>query len=121
MAFKRFTEVLRCNLDDAQVQVKAQELVTELNTLEVVKLEKAEAVAQFAKKQKELEARVRELVFDVGSKTEERSVDCREEPKFSELIVEIVREDTGAVVRRRPMEPSERQRVLFTVVPDKGN
>ena len=111
-------ETLRVQLTPDE-RIQRGTALAKLN-LELVQLEeqKAEAVRSWAEKIKAKKIEGGRLAHDVDTGTEERPIKCDERPRFGELVVEVVRRDTGEVVRTRPMLPEERQ-VPLSIVRDR--
>lgn len=49
---------------------------------------------------------------EIHTGNETRPIECFEQPDFARNMVDILREDTGAVIRSRPMHPNERQTAM---------
>lgn len=122
-------EPLPCALSAHEKMLKADKLVDVLR--EVGKLEdaKKDAAAGFKQKidGKNVEARI--LAGEIRTGAEFRPVECVERPRYGDMMVDLVRLDTGAVVSSRAMHPSERQlaldagggEALEPVAPDNDN
>jgi hypothetical protein len=78
---------------------------------ELVELE-AEKKALMGSRKRAIDAKkdlLAHLAHELATGEELRPVQCRERPRYYDLMVDVVRMDTGRIVRSRPMEPHERQ------------
>lgn len=105
----RMIERLRCQMTEKE-RVAKGELLARMG-FEMGDLENAKAAAtrDYTNQIKNLKTEQTKVAEDVRSGTEERDVECVEKPDWKEHVVTIVRCDTGEIVRRRPMTPTERQ------------
>jgi hypothetical protein len=49
---------------------------------------------------------------EIHTGNETRPIECFERPRYDANMVDVVREDTGTVIRSRPLHPSEKQLAL---------
>jgi hypothetical protein len=106
---ERITRKLRVKLTEAERTAKGELLAKVCFDLSELEEKKKAATATFAAEIKELKAENQALVYDVRTGTEERSVECREYPIWSDRVSELRRVDTGEVVMRRPLTSEEKQ------------
>lgn len=109
-----FSEKLPCELDDREVKLKADELARELKNYGEIEKAKAAASSAYATKLKASRALVDTLATMVRTGVEFREIGCTERKSVAASTVEVIRMDTGEVVRARPMEPHEKQAELFS-------
>ncbi len=107
-----FFERLPCKLDAQELLLKAKSLSQLLCDKGNVELEKKDANADFKRRLDAIETRVCELGLEVRTGREYRDVQCVERADYQDNRVEIIRVDTGEVVRMRPLEVHERQESL---------
>lgn len=106
-------ERLPCKLTPEEIAAESLALAHQINARDALTLEKQLAVQRFAKDLKEAERRIGDLAEAVRTGVEYRQIATRDEPDFERGVVEIIRVDTGAVVRKREMRADERQAELF--------
>lgn len=109
---KRFVEQLPCRLRESEKLLKSEELAEQLRQREIVEAEKKEANDAFKARLSEADRQVQRLAHEIRTGEEYRAVQCTEIGRWSENVVDIVRSDTGEVVRSRPMAAGERQALL---------
>lgn len=102
-------EELPCHLSAHEKLLKSESLAERLKDVHTVDAERKEAMADFKQRADELEKQVDKLALEVRTGREYRQVECFESASYSDSKVDIVRKDTGEVVRSRAMHPNERQ------------
>ncbi len=107
-----WTETLRCDLSEAEVSDRAENAALAFGEAEEVEAEFKATAEEQRGQIKRLRARVGELLRAVREAAEYRSVDCVERRNEGEAKVEVIRVDTGELVRSRPFTPDERQLAL---------
>lgn len=105
----RMIEQVMCVMTDAERIAKGELLARMAFELGDLEEQKAAAGRDFTNRIKNLRTEQGKVADDVRSGTELRDVECVEKPDWKEHVVSVVRCDTGEIVRRRPMTPSERQ------------
>lgn len=105
-------EVLPVDLTSEQIAQRGQLLAACQVDIEKLKADKKDSAAEFKRKIEDLEAQAKKLSHAITAGTEEREVECDERLNLDEKIVEIVRRDTGEVVRKRRVEDEDLQPVL---------
>ncbi|NUP12984.1 MAG: hypothetical protein HOW73_43645 [Polyangiaceae bacterium] len=107
MSLRSFQEEHPVELSHHEWEAKSKELASTVEELaqhqESAKAEKAKLTAE----EKRLERKISDLAECVTTRKESRPVECREEVAAGREVIEIVRCDTGEVVRTRPMTPDE--------------
>jgi hypothetical protein len=78
-----------------------------------VEADRKEIAAEFRDTLKIIDGDLTALALMVNKGTEDRLVECREEPCYDRDVVEIYRLDTGEIVRVRQMTAAERQLDAF--------
>lgn len=105
-------ESLPCKLTGPEKLQKSDALVAELGGIRDDEETKKNATSAISQRIKERKAKVSSLGAELRSGEEFRDVECFERPLFDVMKVELVRCDTGDVVRTRGMHPSERQKSM---------
>lgn len=108
----RTREPLRCVMSVEEIARKADEQASLIEQYRAAEIDKAELAKQYGERLKELRSNMERLAHDIRTKTEERTVDIYEVPRWTDGLVDVVREDTGEVVRTRVLQPAERQERL---------
>lgn len=108
-AKQTFVEHIPVVLTPEEIMFKGRELARLGTQVVAKKAAQKSAVAAYKAEIEELEEEQGSLIRQLNTGTEERPIECFERPRYQDLIVEIVRADTGEVWTRRPMHPSERQ------------
>lgn len=107
-----FYEHLPCTLDSQELVLKSRALAELLCDQSTIELEKKEANADFKSRLDAIDTKLSALALEVRTGKEYREVPCTEHADYADGRVEIIRMDTGQVVRMRPLEPHERQQGL---------
>ncbi len=108
------TKILLVKLTQEEMSAKAQELATEVKTVDELREKKKQQSGDVAAQIKEHEARVKRLSDHIATGKEEREVEIEERPNYDDKTIETVRRDTGEVITRRVMTQEERQvRFMF--------
>lgn len=116
---QRWDEEIPVNLTDTEIRQYGKDLASVLDKLSDVRAEKKEADADFKKRIQEIESTVRDLTRKISTGKEERKVPLKAVENKSKWEVDIYREDTGELVRSRPMTAEERQANLFDKTDEK--
>lgn len=98
---------LRCDLTDHERLVKGRLLAESDADCFRIEEEKGQVAAQYAAQLKTATSRRHELASTIRQGYEFREVECRIERTYTEREVMVVREDTGEVIERRGMNPTE--------------
>lgn len=119
-------EDVPCKLSAEEQLLKSKELTQKMRERAQVDVQKKGSVAMYKDMAERLDDEIRVLVEAVANGEELRPVECIEQPRYGELLVNIVRTDTGDVYRVRAMHPTERQTAmeigdLAPVVKVRGN
>jgi hypothetical protein len=99
-------------MSQTEVVLKSKALAAKLDEKAAVLLEKKLANDRFKERIEECDEAVLKLSREVRTRLEERPIECTESPRYGEMMVDLIRMDTGEVVSSRPMHPSERQQAL---------
>ena len=105
---------LSCELDEAEVNQRAQELSSTVVRRDEVSLEKGNVTKGYNERIAELEGNIRKLSKVIRARAEFRPVNCA--VMFHSPVVgtkRIVRKDTGEIVRDEAMTSFECQNNLF--------
>jgi len=108
-----WSEELRCELTTEELAAAADECALVLGEIEQLDAEYKDEVVKLRGERKRASAAVAKLAREVREKASYRQTPVHEERRFAENTIAVVREDTGALVRSRPMTPDERQVALF--------
>jgi len=109
MQAAKTVEQLAVPLTPEEVLMKGKQLTQ--RCIEVAKLE-AEKKLQASAIKSDIDAvkeKIKDLVVEIDRGEEIRPIECYERPRYGAQMVDIIRTDTGAVVRQRAMHPNERQ------------
>ena len=106
---------LDCPLTDAEVSERTQRMLTALNEADQI-----EQVLNAAKDEAKFELKVRASVVKkmrevIAHRSETRAVTCSLVPDWNSYQMRIVRDDTGDLVKTRPMSDEERQTELPSI------
>ena len=107
-----FYEELPCALDSQEMVLKSKQLAQLLCDQSNIELEKKEANASFKEQLDDIDTKMSALALEVRTGREYREVPCTERADYQDNRVEIIRMDTGEVVRIRPLLQGERQEAL---------
>ena len=119
MREERFLEDLPCELRDAEVMERGERVATLFADRAMTKAELDEARAQAKNEIKRIDAEISTLCTEIRNRKEVRPVYCVERANNAIDQVEIIRTDTGAVVKSRAFEHDERQ-LGFELSRDEG-
>jgi hypothetical protein len=107
-----FVEKLPCELTREETLAKGAEMALMIKQHGEVELEAKETADTFKKQFKRLDRTISERAEEVRTGVEHRLVPCTERGRYRENMVDVVRLDTGEIVRSRPMTESEKQQAL---------
>lgn len=103
---------LPCQMSEQERLLKSMALAQKLDELDRVQLEKKAANDAFKERLNACHDAVSSLSREVRTGMEERPIECTENARYDDMMVDLIRMDTGEVVSSRPMHPSERQQAL---------
>lgn len=109
------TERLPCDLTPDEVRHRGEQLAEVESDLELLELDRKDAMDGFKTSKKESERRRDELVEQIRGRSESRDVRVKDQLDSNQQEMVTVRLDTGEEVRRRPLTDHERQRGFFDV------
>ena len=112
-----YTELLRCDFTPDEWAENARQLATATRLRSELEQEKKEIDSQYKAKIEEQIGRASKVAALLGAGYEMRNVPCEvilDKPEPGQAT--IVRQDTGEIVRTRPMTDMERQAVLDFMV-----
>lgn len=112
MANSKMVESLPCQMSKEEIAMKSSQMAGKLDELNTVEASKASETKRMGEEMKRLKSQLDHLGTEVRHGIEYRPTECYEVPRYRELKVDIVRDDTGEVVRSRAMHPNERQEAL---------
>lgn len=110
---ERVERELRCVLTDEEVAHRADECAQKIAEIDAVESAKKSAMSEYKHELEALHGDVRTLSREVRERATTRTVEC--EVWIRPDGVETVRTDTGEVIGRRPLDPSEKQGSLFSL------
>jgi hypothetical protein len=105
-------EKLPCKLNAQEKLLKGEQLAAKHGEIAQLEEAKKSAGSSFTSSIKQKKIECTQLAEEVRAGEELRPVECVERPRYQEMMVDLVRLDTGMVVSNRPMHPSERQAAL---------
>jgi hypothetical protein len=105
-------EQLACEMTPKERLLKSTELAKKIDEQVALEEEKKGFNEAWKGRKNTVDLAVRILASEVRTGKETRPVECFESPRYGEMMVDLIRSDTGEVVRARPMHPSERQLAL---------
>lgn len=106
---KKFTEDLPVRLTKKELRLTADQLNHQLGERRSHEAHAANVKAELKAREASIDAQIEALSLRYDGKTQLRQVQCRDEADFHSGTVETIREDTGEVVRHRPLQTGERQ------------
>lgn len=109
---KTTIESLPCEMTPAELALKSSQMASKLDELNGVEAEKSRVTKKLGEDMKTLKAQLDHLGTEVRTGIEYRPIECYEVPRYERLKVDLVRMDTGEIVRSRAMHPNERQEAL---------
>lgn len=114
----RYSSSLPQELTDAELQTKADELARKWTEHEDLEDAKRASASEFGAQLKELRGVARRLAREVRERSVQVDVEVVERFDVVEGLVEVVRTDTGEVMRTRQPTGPERQLVLLPFRPE---
>jgi hypothetical protein len=105
-------EMVPCKLSAEESHLKSKQLCQLAIDRAELEQEKKSAASAIKAAIDSKEEKINDLVKEVHSGEELRPVECYERPRYIDNMVDLIRTDTGAVVRTRAMHPTERQTAL---------
>lgn len=102
-------ETLPVPLTETEVRIKGEELAALERCIADIEAEKSAAAKRLGDAVKEGRAKALEIAQMIESREELRPVQVVEHPDFGRQVVDLVRVDTGVVIRSRPMTERDRQ------------
>lgn len=110
---------LACELSEYEIQLRAQELGTAVIERDDIDDQRRTAMKIWKDRLEAVEHRIRRLSKVVREKQEYRMVACAVRFHTPEIgVKQLVRTDTGEIVREEPMTDQERQNNLFGEAPE---
>jgi hypothetical protein len=104
---------LQCNLTDAEVRERGEELAAVTNQIKETEAEKKAANSEKNEAIKGLHGRASDLAECIRTGQETRLVEVRETLDYDAKVVEVHRVDTQELVERRTMSDLELQQEFF--------
>jgi len=105
-------EQLPCKLSAHEKLLKSDQMAAKHGEIAQLEAAKKSATSSFSSSIKQKQTELTQLAEEIRSGEELRPVECVEKPRYADLMVDLVRLDTGVVVTNRPMHPRERQSAL---------
>ncbi len=105
-------ESLLVRLSPEELVRKGEQLARLLQSTATLRADAKKHAKLVAEQLKEQEDEAAALAQEISAGAELREVRCFERPRVDALLVDIVRADTGEVIRSRAMQPHERQQPL---------
>ena len=101
--------VLPCKLSERNIADAADKLVTALQRVDSLKLEKKAKVAEFSSQIDTEAERIHSLTIEVKDGVAQRPVDCELRLNHTKLTATLIRLDTEDIVEEREMTSDEKQ------------
>lgn len=105
-------EELPCELTAEEKLQRSAQLAQQLEAKADVEARKKAANDKFKEEVSAIDTKVAELARQIRTGQEYRPIETTERPRYKDMMVDIIRLDTGGIVRTRAMHPSERQQAL---------
>ena len=112
-----FTEKLPVDLTPEEHRMKADELARTIDHRARMTEQKRQSMAKYSELLKGYDKQIGDLAVQIREGVEYREVPCTERQNFETNCVEIIRVDTGAVIRHETMTAKQRQKELFDPAP----
>jgi hypothetical protein len=110
---RSFDEILEVLLSDQEKAAKSEQLSKLIIERRMLKAEAKRQAENFASKIKISDQEIENLASVIDDGREFRTVTCKEQFTESGIEIEIIRTDTGEIVRTRALTTEERQEDLF--------
>jgi uncharacterized FlaG/YvyC family protein len=104
-----FTEKQPCELTRDEKLRKADQMAQHFKTRAEKEVEAKSIAEGYKRELKTLDHEIADRAEEVRTGVEYRNVDCAERARYRDNQVDVIRLDTGEVVRSRPMTITERQ------------
>lgn len=114
------TELLVCELNLDEIRERGEEAARIQNTRDLKDADQKAAAREAKGYVESLDAKIRNLLGEVRSKTTHRDVEVIEERDIDAEMMLSIRTDTGEVIRRRQLTESELTRPLPFAVNEPG-
>lgn len=101
-------EEVNVKLTDDEWALRSDEMGKTVLELENYQAEKKVTMTELAAGEKALNKKIQALGLAIRTHSEPREVECYENPNLVRMYVEVIRRDTGEVVKTRPMTDGER-------------
>lgn len=105
-------EELPCKLDAQEKLLKSEQLAQKLGEIKQLEDDKKASAKRFGSEIEEKRGDASKLAQEIRTGSELRPIECTERARYADLMVDLIRLDTGEVVSSRPMHPQERQAAL---------
>lgn len=105
-------EQVPCKLTAAEQLMKGQQVAQLMSEIGALEEEKKSEAKRIATDVEDKRGQMHALADEIRRGEEMRPVECFESPRYADSMVDLVRTDTGTVVRSRPMHPVERQTAI---------
>lgn len=105
-------ENLPCKMTPQERALKSEQMAAKLDELNGIEAKKSAVTKQLGEDMKRVKAQLDSVGVEVRTGLEYRPIECTENPRYADGMVDLIRCDTGDVVRTRAMHPSERQEAL---------
>lgn len=102
-------ESLPCPLTDDELAAKRDQIAASVRDAEEVETERREVAKELGDKLKNLGALAKRLAREINERSEHRQIKCRWKKNRTARRMELVRLDTGEIVRTRDMTVDEAQ------------
>lgn len=109
---KRLIKELSCEMTAREKAGKSDQLAAAVGTKQELEDEKKAYNDDWKERNVANDRRILKLAREVRTGHEVRNVECEEQPRYADRMVDIVRLDTGEVAFSRPMERGEMQKSL---------
>lgn len=114
----KIIESLPCRMTTEEIALKSSQMAAKLAELNGIEANKQQVTKQLGEDMKRVKGQLDAVGTEVRTGIEYRPIECYEVPRYRGLKVDMVRGDTGDVVRTRAMHPNERQEALALGSPE---
>lgn len=117
MEVKIVKEHLKCILTEKEIKESGANLARFHSEISDLENQKKSVVSDFKSKIEKATAEADIEARKIQNGYEYRSVECEVQKIFDEKVVQVVRTDTGEIIKQRAMTPDELQEKMF---PEEG-
>ena len=104
---------LPCNLSDAEIRERGDEIAGLVVTLTERETEEAARRKEVKDELEDTRKRVTKLGREISTRTTRREIECVTEWHLEDKMAVVIRVDTGEIIHREPLTPAQLQAELF--------